>query len=250
MSPLIRATGIWTSRSALHCGGSEERSLSGFDMVLVRDGDERPFIPAASLIGAAWSYAGKYLMPAAKYEASDQNDRQGYDEPAPLRLLFGSRAEYASFLSADDATLMDKILPGRRDGVRIDPRNGLAWTDSEGGAKYECEILPAGSRFPLVFEVRLPDPLPGQVTESRILSAFGVVLRGFASGEIRLGARTSQAMGRVPWKAGRSERSGRLAITSPGSAGRRTPAKFSRSTVSLPIRTAGGAASRSRRHSG
>jgi CRISPR/Cas system CSM-associated protein Csm3 (group 7 of RAMP superfamily) len=195
MASRIQAEGEWISRSALHCGGSPGVGLSGLDMVLVRDDENRPYIPAASLIGAARAFAGRYLMTAANYEQSDLDDRKPYDEPSDLQCLFGSRARYASLLSVADATVRGDARTSIRDGVRIDSRNGLAWEDSTGGTKYDAEIVPVGARFPLSFELRLPSPLPEETTEEQLLSVFGLVLKGFQSGDIRLGARRQRGYG-------------------------------------------------------
>jgi CRISPR/Cas system CSM-associated protein Csm3 (group 7 of RAMP superfamily) len=191
----VFATGAWISRSAMHCGGLPENALSGLDMVLIRDAKRQPFIPAASLIGAARAFAGRYMMKATDYEQSDTGDRKPYKEPPNLLCLFGSRAKYASLLSASDAVLQDNVRTAIRDGVRIDPKNGLAYADASGGAKYDCEVLPAGARFSLAFELRLPDPLPPEANAAELLSVFGLVLKGFQSGEIRLGARTNRGYG-------------------------------------------------------
>ena len=195
MQTRIVATGIWISGSALHCGGLPDNGLAGLDMILIRDANKRPFIPAASLIGAARAFAGRYLMKAADYENSDRGDREPYEEPAGLLCLFGSRAKYASLISATDALLQGDAPTTIRDGVRIDPQNGLAYADATGGAKFDCEVLPAGARFSLAFELRLPAPLPPETNEAELLSVFGLVLRGFQSGEIRLGARTNRGYG-------------------------------------------------------
>ncbi len=188
------AEGIWVASSALHCGEPGANDLAARDMPITRDHDGHLYIPAGSLTGAARNYAGRRLMDAAVYEKSDENDREVYDEPAEMRYLFGSRMEYASALVVDDGKLDGVGRVFYRDGVRIDSETGLAWDDGRGGAKFDLEIVPAGTRFRLRFEFR-PDSAYDAATRAQMLGVFGLMLEGFSSGEIRLGARTSRGYG-------------------------------------------------------
>lgn len=189
------AEGTWTSTSALHCGEPSHSGLAGTDMPLTRTAAGHVFIPAASLTGAARHYVARHEMEPADFETSDRNDQDKIHEPDSVRLLFGSRMDYASTLIVDDGHLDGEQSLSIRDGVRIDSKSGLAFADEQGGAKFDAEVVPAGTKFRLRFEFRPPSGEASVQLHEEMLGVFGLVLQGFAKGEIRLGARTRRGYG-------------------------------------------------------
>jgi CRISPR/Cas system CSM-associated protein Csm3 (group 7 of RAMP superfamily) len=180
------ARGTWKAESAIHLGAGTEATLSETDMQLLRDSAGSFFVPAASLAGAgrAW-LAGQ----------TPSGGKANTDESAVVKLLFGFGDGYASLLSVDDAAAQGSVTPTIRDGVRINSATGLAFDDGKGGAKYDTEVLPAGTAFGLCFELRVPDAIPVDVTEDELLGHFRLLLSGFSNGDICLGARTRRGYG-------------------------------------------------------
>jgi CRISPR/Cas system CSM-associated protein Csm3 (group 7 of RAMP superfamily) len=193
-SELYIAEGLWTARSALHLGGGEDAALSDVDMRLLRDENNSFFVPAGSIAGAARSFL-------ARRNAAQPDYERGIDgESAALNLMFGSSSGFASLLSVDDAAAEKKLLvPSIRDGVRIDPSSGTAYISEEGGAKYDCEVLPAGSAFRFALQLKIPrwETIPGGAApgHDQLLALFRSLLEGFSNAEIRLGARTRRGWG-------------------------------------------------------
>jgi CRISPR/Cas system CSM-associated protein Csm3 (group 7 of RAMP superfamily) len=177
------AEGIWKAESALHLGGEPDAWEERADMVLLRGSDGRPFIPGSSLAGAARSSL-----------------REAGGESGVLTALFGGdpdrrhTTQYASALTVFDAHLPDhQTMPQAvvRDGVRIDPVNGLAMDRF----KYDIELFPAGTSFRLRLLLAIYNQPPHDADHGALLAWFRAVLEGFSGGEIRLGARTNRGLG-------------------------------------------------------
>ena len=175
------AEGNWIAESALHLGGEGEALVNAADMVLVRDSGGGFLIPGASIAGAARNYAAQGMV----------------TESLGLRALFGgggtkpANDDYASLLTVRDGKLNNQVRAGIRDGVKICPKSGIA----EDGAKYDFEALPKGSSFRLRFELAMLQSLPHEVEPDDMLESFKMVLQGFSTGAIRLGARTRRGLG-------------------------------------------------------
>jgi CRISPR/Cas system CSM-associated protein Csm3 (group 7 of RAMP superfamily) len=184
----IYAYGVWRTESAIHCGSEADAIDSAADMVVVRDREGRPFIPAASIAGAARSYLARRFSKPSAFRASD--------ELPVIHALFGGK--YASLLSVCDAECVgEQPAVSIRDGVRIDSRTGIAVDQ----AKYNFEIIPAGARFQFRFWLNSFDELPEKLPADRLRAAFATMLQGF-QGEIRIGAKTRKGLGRgkvEPW---------------------------------------------------
>ena len=179
----IVAEGVWTAASALHTGGDATLEHN-VDMALLRSASGF-LVPGSSVAGAARSYL-------ARRTQSDPEFRTG-QESAALQSLFGGRlqrkgnqAVYASLLSISDARQVGPGVALVRDCVRIDDVTGIAADE----AKFNLEVLPAGSSFALRLELVVYEDTPEET-----LGALRMVLEGFASGEIRLGARTRKGLG-------------------------------------------------------
>lgn len=75
-----------------------------------------------------------------------------------------------------------------RDGVSIDGKTGTAIS----GAKYDLELLAAGTKFPLCFELLL-DQKDDQLT---LLEALALALQGLEKSEIGIGMKKRRGFGR------------------------------------------------------
>lgn len=170
--------------SPTHIGCGDEDSL--LDMPLARD----PLTDKALLAGASVAGALRaYLVKCGEEERAD--------------LLFGQISQkvgYESPLIVDDAI---GEIPGIeiRDGVAIDPASRTA-ADKK---KYDFELMPAGMKFEVSFELL--------VTQGKecLVEALALALKGLETGEIGLGKRKRRGFGeckvrhwqvwRFPWNA-------------------------------------------------
>lgn len=186
------ASGVWVSTTALHSGCGRGALDTSVDAALVRDSDGRFLLPAASLAGAIRSRL------ARRFAASAEDFQKG-TEPRALEAMFGGRdakSGYASLLVIEDSLAAGKPAPTIRDGVRIDPVNGLPWQASGKGAVFNVEVLPAGTSFPLCLELQLYQQNPEGVEEKDLLRCFRAALEELGAEDgIRLGARTRRGYG-------------------------------------------------------
>lgn len=158
------------------------------DMALLRDLVEaRALIPGSSIAGALRAYLKKF----------------GYDAAA----LFGAELSHEasegdqSALLVSDALSTTIVLSMVRDGVRID---GATRTASA-GAKYDLELLPAGTCFDLYFELLHEVPFDAQAkfpnwsgsTEynQKRLELLAQALYGLETEQISLGMRKQRGLG-------------------------------------------------------
>ena len=74
----LYACGKWKLESVAHFGGDETGIA---DMCLLRDDDDKPFIPAASIAGAARSFLARQSEPWEEY-------KKGHETPT-LKRFFG-----------------------------------------------------------------------------------------------------------------------------------------------------------------
>jgi CRISPR/Cas system CSM-associated protein Csm3 (group 7 of RAMP superfamily) len=173
-----RAMGCWKALTGLHPGGQTDDFETNADMALIRASDGSFLIPGASIAGAARSHlAGPYTIHK--------------DERKDVFALFGG-PEYASLLTVLDARLRGTATPHTRDGVHIQASTGIA----QDGAKYDFEVLPAGTQFEFEFQLVIYENLPHGVMEGQVCASFLEMLRAFQDGHIRMGARTRRGLGR------------------------------------------------------
>lgn len=168
--------------SPLHCGGGEESWLQ--DQPVVRDAFGYWIIPGTSVAGAL-------------RELAEQLDGAAADS------LFGGKkasmfwASDARLLDYDGRPVLDKLLAGEkvelpqgpflRDHVRLNSENETA----EDRAKFDEEIVPAGTRFALEFAF---DPWDRSDVE-RELALFDQVCALAAQGGMSLGGHGTNGMG-------------------------------------------------------
>jgi CRISPR/Cas system CSM-associated protein Csm3 (group 7 of RAMP superfamily) len=173
-----------------HLGGGRQDAV---DMALLRHPvDRTPMLPGASLAGALRSHLADRLS--------------GYGQPEPplvARLFGGARGDdqggQSPLIVYDSFARLPRDVPIEiRDGVAIDAATGTA----EAHKKYDAEVLPPGTRFPLRFDLVVPD----SAQEQELVDALAAALQGLEAGEIGLGARRSRGWGQIKvdqWLAGR-----------------------------------------------
>jgi len=181
-------TGEMRLETAAHFGGQGETAV---DMAVLRDPtDGRPLLPGTSLAGALRSHLADVL---GGYRSSEHKD---------VAALFGAArstdAGSQSPLIVFDslAHLPEDLTLEIRDGVAIDSVTGTA----EAHKKFDFEVLPAGTRFPVRIELIVENP----DREVRLLGLLIVALEGLAEGDIALGMRRSRGLGTINvhnWKA-------------------------------------------------
>jgi len=167
--------------SAAHLGAGAGDAA---DMVLLRDARTGgPLLPGTSITGALRSHLADVL---GSYRSTE--------DAAVARLFGGSRGDDLGAQSP--LIVFDSVgrLPGDhaieiRDGVQIDAARGTA----EDHKKFDLEVLPAGTSFPIRFDLVVPK----LEDESELVSHLVVALSGLSCGDIALGARRSRGLGAV-----------------------------------------------------
>ena len=176
----LYARGQWKLDSVAHFGGDE---IGAADMCLLRDADGQPFIPAASIAGAARSFLARQSLCWAEYREGQKK------ETASLKRLFGGagKEDTMSALIVADASC-EQAATSIRDGVRVDTETGSA-ADKE---KFDVEVVERGTAFELHLEcvIRHGDD------DGELQKLFLALLYGFQQGDVRLGARTRRGYGR------------------------------------------------------
>ena len=185
----LYAQGRWKLDSVAHFGGDETGIA---DMCLLRDADDSPFIPAASIAGAARSFLAQQSLPWAEYRGGLT------EEPIGLKRFFGGgdkpdtnkpgTGTMSALIVADAACVSEQATTAIRDGVRVDACSGSAAE----GEKFDVEVVERGTEFELCLECVIRD---GD-DNSELERLFLALLHGFQAGDIRLGARTRRGYGR------------------------------------------------------
>lgn len=152
------------------------------DMPLSRDAAKGvPLLPGSSIAGALRNY-----LRLREHGYREQEQADGWAES----LFGGSRGNEEgsqSPLIIDDA--LARPTPTEiRDGVRIDPRTRTA----QDKKKFDLELLPAGTSFPLRFELVISE----EDNREKLVQTLALALSGFEQQEIFLGARKRRGFGR------------------------------------------------------
>lgn len=183
-------TGEMRLETAAHFGGEGE---SAVDMAVLRDArGGLPLLPGTSLAGALRSHVADvlagYLSPECRESATlfgaSRSDDAGSQSPL---IVFDSLGN-----------LPDGTATEIRDGVAIDRETGTA----ESGKKFDFEVLPAGTTFP----VRVELVVGNAKKESPLVSLLMAALNGLVEDAVSLGMRRSRGLGAVKagrWKARR-----------------------------------------------
>ena len=155
------------------------------DMTISRDPqDGRPLLPGASIAGALRSYLRTREAGFRKQEHSASLGKLLFGEETGTTAQNKSSSQ--SYLIAHDS-LAAAVSTELRDGVTIDPKTRTA----RDGGKYDLELLPAGTVFPLRLELLIV-----KEKENELKQALAIALQGFEQGEIPMGARRRRGFGK------------------------------------------------------
>jgi CRISPR/Cas system CSM-associated protein Csm3 (group 7 of RAMP superfamily) len=168
--------------------------------LLVDEVSEQALLTGASLAGALrnhlrerqWGY--ELPMPSRDMHSPYYREWNEIENDLLATSLFGGHRGdedgAQSPLIVDDALSEDKAsrFVELRDGVKIDPRTRTA----EKRKKYDYQLLQAGTRFHLRFELLLDDK---EKENERRKKALALALQALTDGEIRLGARKRRGFG-------------------------------------------------------
>ncbi len=171
--------------SACHLGNGDEGSHVDLPLLLDR-AQGLPLLPGTSLAGALRSYACDRLHGYCVHEG-DEGDQH---ESASVSRLFGGRRGDEDG-GQSPLIVFDSLAEGAvveiRDGVALDAARGTAAEH----LKYDQEVLPAGTRFPVRLELVVTDPS----REAEDLDLLALALSGFQDGDIPIGARRTRGFG-------------------------------------------------------
>ncbi|MFN5814714.1 MAG: RAMP superfamily CRISPR-associated protein, partial [Pseudanabaena sp.] len=147
-------------------GSGDSDSLT--DLALLRDSvdEDKALLTGASIAGALRNYLHEYnpeLGLAKLLFGGERGDDQGDQSP----------------LIVNDSVSNEKIDIELRDGVKIDGKTGTAMSK----AKYDFELLSAGTEFPLFFELLIEEGKD----ENQLKQELAITLSGFENGEIAIG---------------------------------------------------------------
>lgn len=191
---IIRGNLVLETPTALGSGDAEGLT----DLILLRDTISNcALLTGSSIAGALRNYLHEYEQ---GYLTSEK--RQGLASQ-----LFGSLFSYdeenadteneenQSDLIIDDAISSKLPVVELRDGVKIELTTGTA----EDGAKYDLELLEAGTTFPLCFELLIEK----DANEIELKKALFLALRGLDAGKISIGMKKRRGFGQCrvkEWK--------------------------------------------------
>ena len=171
--------------SACHLGNGDEGSH--VDLPLLRDRAQGlPLLLGTSLAGALRSYACDRLH---GYYVREGDEPDQHDIALVSRLFGGRRGDEdggQSPLIVFDSLAKEAVVE-IRDGVALDAARGTAAEH----LKYDQEVLPAGTRFPVRLELVVTDP--GREAED--LNLLALALSGLQDGDIPIGARRTRGFG-------------------------------------------------------
>ena len=173
--------------SPTHLGGSDPYDM--LDMPVTRDAATgKPILYGTTLAGLLRGVLSDRLS--------------GHEKEASVFTFFGGGknneddGEQSAFI-VDDAIAeerdgavkdaKDLILTDIRDGVAIDHKTGVA----QKGAKFDMELIRAGTRFPLHFELVLDGS-----KDVELISCLVTCMDALEKGEVLLGARNRKGFGR------------------------------------------------------
>jgi CRISPR/Cas system CSM-associated protein Csm3 (group 7 of RAMP superfamily) len=186
--------------TSMHLGGDGAERV---DMPVLRDPcDGKPLLPGTTFAGALRNALADRLLGFGRPETHSTDDRSPEAE-AIAALFGGTRGDDDG--SQSPLIVFDSLgeLPAGqgieiRDGVAIDARTGVA----EDHKKYDFEVLPAGTTFPVRVDLLIPDPrcsldASPPPAEKSLLEWLAAALDAFSHGANSFGAKRSRGLGRV-----------------------------------------------------
>lgn len=177
---IVRGTLRLDTPTCLSNGDSDD----SIDLMLLRDNlEDKALLTGSSIAGALRNYVREYrgydALDASRLFGCQKSDRDGDQSP----------------LVVYDSISSDKLKAELRDGVKINSVTGTA----EKGAKYDLELLEAGTTFNLCFELAIDQQ---DNNENLLIKELAIALSGLEqkngskSGEICLGMKKRRGFGR------------------------------------------------------
>jgi len=180
---IIRGILVLDTPTCLGSGDAEAPT----DLALLRDSiSDRALLTGSSLAGALRNYLHEYEQGYGKHEIRQGLATQLFGHLFRYEGEDSTEEENQSPLIIDDAISSKIPVIELRDGVKIDGATGTA----EEGAKYDLELLEAGTEFFLNFELLI------EKDEADLKKSLALALRGLEKGEIFLGMKKYRGFGR------------------------------------------------------
>ncbi|MCP4419885.1 MAG: hypothetical protein GY805_25005 [Chloroflexi bacterium] len=166
------------------------------DLPLLTDPlDGRPLLTGASIAGALRNYVNEH-----QDDYEDQEDKRSGDwlslekESSRAQRLFGAirrddDGDQSPLIVEDALGQSPELQIELRDGVRIDPKTRTA-ADK---AKFDLELLAAGTKFNLGFELVITGKMENSLAD--IEKTLALTLHGLQTGQIALGGRKRRGYG-------------------------------------------------------
>lgn len=175
---IIKAILILDTPACLGNGGADGPT----DLMLLRDSiSSKALLTGASIAGALRNYLHEYQY---GYGQDEKNDSLS-------TYLFGGRRKdedgEQSPLILHDSISNEIPKVELRDGVKIDITTGTA----QNSAKYDLELLAAGTEFPLYFELLIEKGKE----KNQLLEALSIALQGLENHEINIGMKKRRGFG-------------------------------------------------------
>lgn len=190
---IVRSVLILDTPTCLGNGDAEGPT----DMMLLRDSiSPNALLTGSSIAGALRNYLHEYERNYGKVESRQDmaailfGDLFAYEDEKNLpeqQKLQKKEQDTQSPLIIDDAISSTITNVELRDGVKIEGATGTAFDK----AKYDLELLPAGTQFPLSFELLIEKDKENQLKE-----ALALALEGLKNGEIGIGMKKRRGFGR------------------------------------------------------
>ncbi|PMB12753.1 hypothetical protein CEN48_16280 [Fischerella thermalis CCMEE 5282] len=172
------------------------------DMMLLLDSiSHNPLLTGSSIAGALRNYLHEYQCDYTKSESRDNiaaklfgdlfayKDERNKNEAEKIALREKDTQSPLIIHDAIGSTIHNVEI---RDGVKIDGATGTA-SDK---AKYDLELLPAGTKFPLNFELLIEKDKDKDKDENELKQALALALEGLKNGEIAIGMKKRRGFGR------------------------------------------------------
>ncbi|WP_204103142.1 MULTISPECIES: RAMP superfamily CRISPR-associated protein [Spirulina sp. CCY15215] len=181
----IIVRGLLTLKSPTCLGSGDADSPT--DMPLLRDSiSQKALLTGASIAGALRNYLREYEHSYGKKEF--KNDLAATLFGATRQDDDGDQSPLIIYNSISSAIPVLEL----RDGVRINSKTGTA----DDKAKYDLELLAAGTEFPIQFELLIDK----QANANDLLKGLAIALSGLEKSEISLGMKKQRGFGRCQVK--------------------------------------------------
>ncbi len=169
---IVKGTLVLDTPTCLGSGDAD----SDTDLVLLRDSiEDKALLMGSSIAGALRNYLREYQNGSENTEKSQLFGGQRSDEEGEQSPLIVS-----------DALSIEHIKVELRDGVKINSTTRTA----EHGAKYDLELLEAGTKFDLCFELLIENH------REQLVRELAIALQGLECGEIHIGMKKRRGFGR------------------------------------------------------